>query len=150
MSRNEAGPASPKARRLVGKGIELVDADIEDPASLTRALDGVHGIYAVQTPYESGVEAETRRGINLIDAAIRSRITHFVYSSVLVLAGGREYPTLNASSASRNTFGIQGRGTQFCGRFSLWRTGLICERQSKGGALTPPTGSCHALANSRR
>jgi uncharacterized protein YbjT (DUF2867 family) len=74
--------ASPKARSLVGRGIELVGGDMEDTASLTRALDGVHGIYAVQTPYESGVEAETRQGINLIDAAKRSRITHFVYSSV--------------------------------------------------------------------
>src|SRR5262252_6881239 len=74
-------PASPKARRLVGSGIELVGGDMENPASLTRAMDGVHGIYAVQTPYESGVEAETRQGINLIDAATRSRISHFVYSS---------------------------------------------------------------------
>jgi uncharacterized protein YbjT (DUF2867 family) len=75
-------PASPKARGLVGSGIELVGADMEDAASLTRALDGVYGVYAVQTPYESGVEAETRQGINLIDAAKLSRATHFVYSSV--------------------------------------------------------------------
>jgi uncharacterized protein YbjT (DUF2867 family) len=75
-------PASPKARRLVGSGIELVGGDMQDSASLTRALDSVHGVFAVQTPYESGAEAETRQGINLIDAAQRSRITHFVYSSV--------------------------------------------------------------------
>jgi uncharacterized protein YbjT (DUF2867 family) len=75
-------PASPKARRLVGGGIELVGGDMEDPASLTRALDGVYGIYAVQTPYQSGAEGEIRQGINLIDAAKRSRITQFVYSSV--------------------------------------------------------------------
>jgi uncharacterized protein YbjT (DUF2867 family) len=75
-------PASPKARRLVGSGIELVGGNMEDPASLTRALDSVHGVFAVQTPRESGAEAETRQGINLIDAAQRSRITHFVYSSV--------------------------------------------------------------------
>src|SRR5260370_860601 len=75
-------PGSPKARHIVGSGTEVVRGDMEDPASLTRALDGVHGVYAVQTPYESGVEAEVRQGINLIDAAKRSRITHFVYSSV--------------------------------------------------------------------
>jgi uncharacterized protein YbjT (DUF2867 family) len=54
---------------------------MEDPPTLTRALDGVDGVYAVQ-PFESGAEAEIRQGINLIDAAKRSRISHFVYSSV--------------------------------------------------------------------
>jgi uncharacterized protein YbjT (DUF2867 family) len=55
---------------------------MEDPASLSRALEGVYGVYAVQTPYESGVEAEVRQGFHLIDAAQRSGVTHFVYSPV--------------------------------------------------------------------
>jgi uncharacterized protein YbjT (DUF2867 family) len=75
-------PSSQKARSLVGHGIEVVRGDLTDPASLTRALDGVDGVFAVQTPYESGVEAEIAEGANLVDAAKRSRITHFVYSSV--------------------------------------------------------------------
>lgn len=74
--------ARPAVHRLMGNGVEVTRGDMEDPASLTRALDGVHGVYAVQTPYEGGVEAEIRQGINLIDAAKRSRITQFVYSSV--------------------------------------------------------------------
>jgi uncharacterized protein YbjT (DUF2867 family) len=74
--------ARPQAHKLVGHGAEVVRGDLEDQASLTRALDGVYGVYAVQTPYEAGVDAEIRQGINLIDAAKRSRITHFVYSSV--------------------------------------------------------------------
>lgn len=75
-------PSKPEARQLVGHGIEVTRGDLEDQASLTRALDGVDGIFAVQTPYESGVEAEIRQGKNLIDAAKRLRISHFVYSSV--------------------------------------------------------------------
>lgn len=75
-------PAKPQARSLVGQGIEVARGDMEDPASLTRALDGVHGVYGVQTAREAGVEAEIRQGIGLVDAAKRSRITHFVYSSV--------------------------------------------------------------------
>ena len=75
-------PAKPEVRKLLGHGVEFVKGDMEDPASLTRALEEVHGVYAVQTPFESGVEGEIRQGINLIDAAKRSRITHFVYSSV--------------------------------------------------------------------
>lgn len=74
--------ARPAAHRLMGNGVEVARGDMEDPASLTRALDGVHGVFAVQTPFEAGIEAEVRQGINLVDAAKRSRITQFVYSSV--------------------------------------------------------------------
>jgi uncharacterized protein YbjT (DUF2867 family) len=74
--------AKPEARGLFGPGVEVAQGDMEDAPSLTRALEGVHGVFGVQTPYESGVDAEIRQGINLVDAAARTRITHFVYSSV--------------------------------------------------------------------
>jgi len=75
-------PSKPAARALIGHGIEVVRGDMEDPASLLRALDGVYGVYAVQSPHEDGVEAEIRQGFHLVDAAQRSRISQFVYSSV--------------------------------------------------------------------
>jgi uncharacterized protein YbjT (DUF2867 family) len=74
-------PDKPAARALIGHGVEVVRGDMDDPASLTRALDGVYGVYGVQS-HEEGIEAEVRQGFNLIDAAKRSRITHIVYSSV--------------------------------------------------------------------
>jgi uncharacterized protein YbjT (DUF2867 family) len=74
-------PDSPRARALVGRGTEVVRGDLDDPASLTRALDGVYGVFSVQTSTEQGVEAEIRQGINLAEAARRS-VSHFVYSSV--------------------------------------------------------------------
>lgn len=76
-------PSTPKAHALVGRGTEVVRGDFNDPTSLTRALDGVHGVYSVQTPFEESVEAEVRQGIALADAAKRSRVSHFVYSSVV-------------------------------------------------------------------
>ncbi len=75
-------PDKPAARALAGRGTEVVRGDMDNPASLSRALDGVYGVFGVQTPYEAGVEAEVRQGKNLADAAQRSRISHFVYSSV--------------------------------------------------------------------
>jgi uncharacterized protein YbjT (DUF2867 family) len=75
-------PNQPKARALIGPGIEVARGDMEDQASLTRAMDGVHGVYSVQNPREAGVEGEIRQGTGVVDAAKRSRITHFVYSSV--------------------------------------------------------------------
>ncbi len=75
-------PTSPKARTCVGHGVEVVRGDMEDQGSLTRALDGVFGVYGVQNSHEAGIEGEIRQGVNLVDTAKRSRITRFVYSSV--------------------------------------------------------------------
>lgn len=74
-------PDQPAARTLEGHGTEIVKGDLSDPASLTRALDGVYGVFSVQN-WKDGPEAETQQGINLANAANRSAISHFVYSSV--------------------------------------------------------------------
>lgn len=78
LSRN---PDDPKARRLIGPGVEVLRADLKDEATLMSALDGVEGIYSVQSR-EEGVEEEIRQGMNVANAAKRSRINHLVYSSV--------------------------------------------------------------------
>ena len=74
-------PAKPEARKLAGHGTEVAKGDLEDPASLSRAMDGVFGVYSVQDSRQ-GAETEIREGINLADAAKRQRVSHFVYSSV--------------------------------------------------------------------
>jgi uncharacterized protein YbjT (DUF2867 family) len=74
-------PDKPAARGLGEHGTELVKGDLQDPASITRALDDVYGVYSVQN-WQEGAESEIRQGINLADAANRSAVSHFVYSSV--------------------------------------------------------------------
>lgn len=74
-------PNQPKARALASAGTEVVRGDLLEPASITRALDGVYGVYSVQN-WRDGAESEVKQGINLVDAAARSSISHFVYSSV--------------------------------------------------------------------
>ncbi len=71
-------PNKPEARALVGHGTEVIRGDLNDDASLTRALDGVDGVYSVQPSTAS----EVQMGIAVADAAKRSRIGMFVYSSV--------------------------------------------------------------------
>lgn len=71
----------PEVRSLVGQGVDVVQGDLSDSASLTRALDGVYGVYSVQD-WTGGAEAEVRQGVNLADAANRSGVSHLVYSSV--------------------------------------------------------------------
>jgi uncharacterized protein YbjT (DUF2867 family) len=72
---------SPKARTLMTPGVEPVSADLDNPASLSRTLEDVYGVYSVQS-FTDNQEEEVRQGNNLIDAANRAAISHFVYSSV--------------------------------------------------------------------
>jgi uncharacterized protein YbjT (DUF2867 family) len=74
---------SPAARTLAATGVAVIQGDFDDRASLERALAGMYGAYAVQTPWQSGgVEGEVRQGIAFADAAKAAGIQHLVYSSV--------------------------------------------------------------------
>ena len=74
-------PEVEAAHALAAEGVTLIRADLENPASLRAAFDGVAGVFAVTTPY-TGLEAETRHGIAIADAAKAAGAPHLVYSSV--------------------------------------------------------------------
>lgn len=77
-------PASPAATQLKQRGIDVIQADMEDLKSLKKALDGAYGVFSVQNYWEKGVgyEGEIRQGKNLVDAAKTVGIGHFVQASV--------------------------------------------------------------------
>lgn len=73
----------PAAQALQQAGAELAVGDFSDRASLDRALQGVYGVFSLQTFLkEGGLEAEIRNGKTVADAAKAAGIQHFVYSSV--------------------------------------------------------------------
>ena len=73
---------SPRARALLEQGAELFAGDAEDRVSLEKAAAGVDVLFAMATPFEGGVEAETRHGINTVTAAAAAGVKHVIYSSV--------------------------------------------------------------------
>ena len=75
-------PESPAAKALAERGVTIVKGDFDDEEGLERAAGGVDTVFAMSTPYESGVKTETREGINILRAASAVGVTHFVYSSV--------------------------------------------------------------------
>ena len=79
MTRN---PSSPKAEELAVLGAELVQADLDDEASLRSGLEGKWGVYAVQNTWEAGVEGEEEQGKRLARLAKEAGVQHFVYASV--------------------------------------------------------------------
>ncbi len=75
-------PEKPAARALALKGIELAAGDLNDRASVDRAMEGAYGVFCVLAWREAGIESEIQQGKRVADAAKAAGVNHFVYSSV--------------------------------------------------------------------
>jgi uncharacterized protein YbjT (DUF2867 family) len=79
MTRKPEGEGATALARL---GAEVVRGDLDDAASLERALEGAWGVFAVQNTWEAGVEREEVQGKRIAEIARKKGVQHFVYSSV--------------------------------------------------------------------
>jgi uncharacterized protein YbjT (DUF2867 family) len=79
MTRKPDGDAAKAVAKL---GAEVVQGDLDDAASLERAVAGAWGVFAVQNTWEAGVEKEEEQGKRLARVAREKGVQHFVYSSV--------------------------------------------------------------------
>jgi uncharacterized protein YbjT (DUF2867 family) len=75
-------PDSERAAALARQGIEIVKGDLDDEASLRRALAGAWGVFGVQNQGEAGVEGEEAQGKRLATLAREAGVEHYVYTSV--------------------------------------------------------------------
>ncbi|EXJ83108.1 hypothetical protein A1O1_06726 [Capronia coronata CBS 617.96] len=82
---------SPRARALRSQGAEVAFADLEDPSTLPKAIEGSHAVFGVTDYWQyvanhGNVEAgniETRQGIGLLGALARSpTLQHFIWSTL--------------------------------------------------------------------
>src|SRR5215471_2452194 len=79
-------PHNPKIYKLKEQGIEIMEGDLDDVDSLTHAMNGCYGVFNVINFQDGGVAKEEERGKRVADAAKKTGVEHFVYSSV----GGAE------------------------------------------------------------
>lgn len=75
-------PRSTRAQALERAGAQLVVGDLEDPASVSRGLEGIQAAYAVTTPFEGGPAAEIRQGEQIIAAATQVQLPWLILASV--------------------------------------------------------------------
>ena len=75
-------PESEHAAALMRQGIEIVKGDLDDEATLRRALAGAWGVFGVQNTGEAGVEREEAQGKRLATLAREAGVEHYVYTSV--------------------------------------------------------------------
>src|SRR5712671_2430439 len=73
---------SERAAALGRQGVEIVKGDLDDEATLRRALDGAWGVFGVQNAGEAGVEREEAQGKRLATLAREAGVEHYVYTAV--------------------------------------------------------------------
>lgn len=91
ITRNPDSPAA-RALSLSSPDIQVIQADLSDPASLKASFSGTHAIFAVTNFFENlptlgihgAMDSETELGINLANAAAQTLETleHYIWSTL--------------------------------------------------------------------
>jgi len=71
-------PDSESAKALEQKGVEVVKADLGEPSTIAKALQGAYGVFGVTDFWTAGMEEE-QQGKDMVDAAKAAGIQHFVW-----------------------------------------------------------------------
>src|SRR4051794_33484988 len=79
MTRHPDGDA---AKAVAALGAEVVAGDLDDAASVSRALAGAWGAFGVQNTWEAGVEKEEAQGKRFAKLAREAGVQRFGYSAV--------------------------------------------------------------------
>ncbi|KAK4124700.1 NmrA-like family protein [Parathielavia appendiculata] len=81
VTRNTTSEA---AQKLKSQGAEVVAADLNDKATLLKAVEGASAVFAVTNYWEKADhELELRQGKALVDAAKDAGVHHFIWSSLI-------------------------------------------------------------------
>lgn len=81
-------PGSDAARQLISAGAQAIKGDYADGASVRAALQGVSAVFSVQLPGPH----ERNQGSLLIEEALRSKVRHFIHSSVAAASRHTAFP----------------------------------------------------------
>jgi uncharacterized protein YbjT (DUF2867 family) len=79
---------SPAAAKLRDAGANLIEGNLDEPASVRAAMTDAYGVFMMLTPMSGvhitteGIAAEIRWGTTVADLAAELSIAHLVYSSV--------------------------------------------------------------------
>ncbi|RNJ58079.1 NmrA-like domain-containing protein 1 [Verticillium nonalfalfae] len=75
--------SSEKARDLAAKGVEVVEANLNDRVSVLKAVQGSTVVYGVTNYWESlDKNLEVQQGKNIADAVKEAQVQHYIWSSL--------------------------------------------------------------------
>lgn len=119
-------PDSESARRLAGRGAEVVAADLDDEASLRRAFAGAHGAFCVTNFWEHfSPEKELAQATSMARATRAAGVSHVIWSTLEdtrrwvpltdsrmpTLMGAYKVPHFDAKGEADAVFAAQGAPT---------------------------------------
>ncbi|MDH3496543.1 MAG: NmrA/HSCARG family protein [Gemmatimonadota bacterium] len=112
-------PTSDKAKALAKRGAEVVQADLDDVKSLTKAFTGAYGAFGVTNFWEHmSAPKETAQGKNIAHAAKNAGLKHVIWSTfedtrelvplkddrMPTLGGKYKVPHFDAKAEANGTF----------------------------------------------
>jgi uncharacterized protein YbjT (DUF2867 family) len=128
-------PDSESARELAANGAQVVQADLDDEASLTRAFAGAHGAFCVTNFWEHfSPEREKVQAGNLARAARSADVEHAIWSTLEdvrsyvplgddrmpTLTGGYKVPHMDAKGEANEFFRTAGVPTTYLYTSFYW------------------------------
>ncbi len=155
-------PDSPAAQELAAAGAEVVLADIDDRASVLRALEGAYGAFLVTHFWGEHFTAakETAQALNLAAASAQAGIRHAIWSTfedtrIFMPADGTRMPVLeerynvphfDAKGEAHRFFAQQRVPVTYlytsCTWENLGQFGMLPSRGSDGSlSMIVPTGA---------
>jgi uncharacterized protein YbjT (DUF2867 family) len=133
-------PASDGARALAARGVEVVKADLLDPASLAAAFAGTHGAFVVTNFWEPSQGArEAEIGSAAVKAARSAGVQHLIWSTlpdVESLTGGR-LKVLHFTGKARVNAVVRSAGFA---RHTFVEAALLLPELAHGGDCSAPPG----------
>ncbi|KAF2826950.1 NAD(P)-binding protein [Ophiobolus disseminans] len=80
ITRNKSRP---DAMRLVGRGVEMVEADLNSKDSILNAIQGSDAVFGVTNYWEkASLDHEVQQGHTLTSACLAASIPHLIWSSL--------------------------------------------------------------------
>jgi uncharacterized protein YbjT (DUF2867 family) len=145
-------PDSDGARELAALGAEVVEADISDQWSVTKAFDGVHGAFLVTNFWEHmSPEREKRDAAIMARAAKTTGVTHVIWSTLEdtrehiplddermpTLMGSYKVPHFDAKAEANQSFTDAGVPTTFLQSTFYWENllGPMAPKRGDDGKL---------------
>jgi uncharacterized protein YbjT (DUF2867 family) len=158
LTRNRA---SEKAGHISSRGIEVVQADLDDVDSLKRAFEGAYGAYCVTNFWEHfSPERELAQAANMAEAAKSAGLAHVIWSTLEdtrrwvpleddrmpTLMGEYKVPHFDAKGEANAFFTSSGVPTTFLLTSFYWENliafGMGPKRDANGVlAITMPMGN---------
>jgi uncharacterized protein YbjT (DUF2867 family) len=153
-------PDSEKAKALTALGVEVVQADLDDEASLARAFAGAYGAFCVTNFWEHfSADKEIEQAANLARAAKTAGVSHVVWSTLEdvrdwvplhddrmpTILGRYKVPHFDAKGEANHFFSDAGVPTTFLNTTFYWDNLIYFGMGPKPGedgtlAITLPLG----------